>query len=141
MASRRQVWLTMSAAASIPDLLASPVVIADAPLDATAVVTKTRSPNTIGLERARPGIAIFHATFFDAATSHVTGGREGAGATPLASGPLNAGQCCAPAIPLRDTNATAVRDTLSRLCICQLPRSEEHTSELQSQSNLVCRLL
>src|SRR5688572_31053206 len=24
---------------------------------------------------------------------------------------------------------------------CELPRSEEHTSELQSQSNLVCRLL
>src|SRR5688572_32756304 len=24
---------------------------------------------------------------------------------------------------------------------CQTPRSEEHTSELQSQSNLVCRLL
>src|SRR2546430_12922697 len=24
---------------------------------------------------------------------------------------------------------------------CPLPRSEEHTSELQSQSNLVCRLL
>src|SRR2546430_4150304 len=25
--------------------------------------------------------------------------------------------------------------------LCQLSRSEEHTSELQSQSNLVCRLL
>src|SRR5688572_31941665 len=25
--------------------------------------------------------------------------------------------------------------------LCQRPRSEEHTSELQSQSNLVCRLL
>src|SRR2546427_8951832 len=24
---------------------------------------------------------------------------------------------------------------------CRVPRSEEHTSELQSQSNLVCRLL
>src|SRR2546427_7549318 len=24
---------------------------------------------------------------------------------------------------------------------CSIPRSEEHTSELQSQSNLVCRLL
>src|SRR2546430_8809608 len=29
---------------------------------------------------------------------------------------------------------------LSRQC-CVVPRSEEHTSELQSQSNLVCRLL
>src|SRR2546427_8266991 len=27
------------------------------------------------------------------------------------------------------------------LCLNTLPRSEEHTSELQSQSNLVCRLL
>src|SRR2546430_2879440 len=26
-------------------------------------------------------------------------------------------------------------------CCCFTPRSEEHTSELQSQSNLVCRLL
>src|SRR2546427_5018028 len=25
--------------------------------------------------------------------------------------------------------------------LCRMPRSEEHTSELQSQSNLVCRLL
>src|SRR2546430_3083770 len=28
-----------------------------------------------------------------------------------------------------------------RLRACSEPRSEEHTSELQSQSNLVCRLL
>src|SRR2546430_10746490 len=28
-----------------------------------------------------------------------------------------------------------------RLCSARLKRSEEHTSELQSQSNLVCRLL
>src|SRR2546430_6012011 len=28
-----------------------------------------------------------------------------------------------------------------RLCERSVPRSEEHTSELQSQSNLVCRLL
>src|SRR5256886_7389140 len=34
-------------------------------------------------------------------------------------------------------NAGAVRDTLNQL----QKRSEEHTSELQSQSNLVCRLL
>src|SRR5256886_13584531 len=27
------------------------------------------------------------------------------------------------------------------LCVPQMVRSEEHTSELQSQSNLVCRLL
>src|SRR2546430_7493628 len=29
----------------------------------------------------------------------------------------------------------------TRLALCQVCRSEEHTSELQSQSNLVCRLL
>src|SRR2546427_5688578 len=28
-----------------------------------------------------------------------------------------------------------------RHCLCGADRSEEHTSELQSQSNLVCRLL
>src|SRR2546430_8634503 len=28
-----------------------------------------------------------------------------------------------------------------RVCVCTCPRSEEHTSELQSQSNIVCRLL
>src|SRR2546430_12488870 len=31
--------------------------------------------------------------------------------------------------------------TLKKYSICLLLRSEEHTSELQSQSNLVCRLL
>src|SRR2546430_6062346 len=31
--------------------------------------------------------------------------------------------------------------TYSFFLICRLTRSEEHTSELQSQSNLVCRLL
>src|SRR2546430_9758218 len=37
----------------------------------------------------------------------------------------------------------ALRDsTISRLfCVAASSRSEEHTSELQSQSNLVCRLL
>src|SRR2546430_9198123 len=42
-----------------------------------------------------------------------------------------------------------VRLTLGKFCVTRplpiswrrLPRSEEHTSELQSQSNLVCRLL
>src|SRR2546427_9034929 len=31
--------------------------------------------------------------------------------------------------------------SLSRTCLSRGPRSEEHTSELQSQSNIVCRLL
>src|SRR2546427_7466836 len=33
------------------------------------------------------------------------------------------------------------RDRLLNACHCLPVRSEEHTSELQSQSNLVCRLL
>src|SRR5205085_9456704 len=31
--------------------------------------------------------------------------------------------------------------TMANVCTRHMPRSEEHTSELQSQSNLVCRLL
>src|SRR6266700_8367350 len=33
------------------------------------------------------------------------------------------------------------RATSSTACRCSGPRSEEHTSELQSRENLVCRLL
>src|SRR5438270_2618976 len=32
-------------------------------------------------------------------------------------------------------------DRVGPRCYCECARSEEHTSELQSQSNLVCRLL
>src|SRR2546427_5508880 len=50
-----------------------------------------------------------------------------------------------PARPLptgRSPIAAAPVHTLDgRPCSAALPRSEEHTSELQSQSNLVCRLL
>jgi hypothetical protein len=67
-------------------------------------------------------MAVFHATFFDDATSHVTGGRDGAGATPLESGPLNAGQFCAAADALKDTRPATVRDTLSQLCMLPLRR-------------------
>src|SRR2546427_9434894 len=41
-------------------------------------------------------------------------------------------------IPSATTNAGAPRGTRARQ---EMRRSEEHTSELQSQSNLVCRLL
>src|SRR5205085_7278005 len=40
--------------------------------------------------------------------------------------------------PLLDTGASQLGKTA---CPAAVPRSEEHTSELQSQSNLVCRLL
>ena len=53
-----------------------------------------RSPQTIGLEWARPGIGVFQATFVDDATSHDAGGVPPS-ATPLASGPRNDGQFCA----------------------------------------------
>src|SRR2546430_11471238 len=40
------------------------------------------------------------------------------------------------------TETGSVRATPSKARTkCRYPRSEEHTSELQSQSNLVCRLL
>src|SRR5256886_4361855 len=35
----------------------------------------------------------------------------------------------------------SMRRSKSHYCGCAIARSEEHTSELQSQSNLVCRLL
>src|SRR2546430_8990831 len=41
--------------------------------------------------------------------------------------------------PLRDAGRPRERDARDRLRLRH--RSEEHTSELQSQSNLVCRLL
>jgi hypothetical protein len=56
-----------------------------------------RSPHTIGLECASPGIAIFQATFLDEERSQLSGGLEAAGATPFASGPRKDGQFCAAA--------------------------------------------
>src|SRR5690606_42054144 len=44
-------------------------------------------------------------------------------------------QSCPPAVPSR-VSPGSISTTKSRL-----PRSEEHTSELQSRENLVCRLL
>src|SRR5690606_41032404 len=38
-------------------------------------------------------------------------------------------------------SSTSRLATNSRLAVLQMPRSEEHTSELQSRENLVCRLL
>src|SRR6516225_9628352 len=56
-----------------------------------AVVTKTRSPNTMGLECARPGISVFQATFCDLPASQETGGLAPS-ATPEACGPRKVGQ-------------------------------------------------
>src|SRR2546430_3598313 len=43
--------------------------------------------------------------------------------------------------PPRDPSSVCSTTTVSRQISRASPRSEEHTSELQSQSNLVCRLL
>src|SRR5438132_7223770 len=43
--------------------------------------------------------------------------------------------------PLRRCSASLPRRILSPPIMSSLPRSEEHTSELQSHSDLVCRLL
>src|SRR5688572_31445279 len=40
-----------------------------------------------------------------------------------------------------DTEGTIRKIPSQHRCLRRVPRSEEHTSELQSQSNLVCRLL
>src|SRR3990167_4676451 len=42
---------------------------------------------------------------------------------------------------LKFPNVTVVRENLKGLVYARRAGSEEHTSELQSQSNLVCRLL
>src|SRR2546430_11861666 len=42
---------------------------------------------------------------------------------------------------LRTDAERDARVSPSRVCVGRAARSEEHTSELQSQSNLVCRLL
>src|SRR2546430_4254419 len=53
------------------------------------------------------------------------------------------GFLCHPGVDLQRCVATElfVISTSGRSRLCDLWRSEEHTSELQSQSNLVCRLL
>src|SRR2546427_6001365 len=44
---------------------------------------------------------------------------------------------------ISEATLTLTRQPITRSLVCNRlwPRSEEHTSELQSQSNLVCRLL
>src|SRR5688572_32552001 len=49
-------------------------------------------------------------------------------------------QCHPPELPSRCCHLQGQRRQSPRSAMA-LPRSEEHTSELQSQSNLVCRLL
>jgi hypothetical protein len=89
----------------MPALLLSPVRTVGVPVEATAVVTYTRSPQTIGLECASPGIAVFQATLRIALASQLTGGAPAA--TPVPFAPRNAGQFCARAEPARSQAASA----------------------------------
>src|SRR2546430_11953012 len=59
-------------------------------------------------------------------------------AGPLACGGLRRARNGADLAPRGSCAPATVANPLSR---CSIPRSEEHTSELQSQSKLVCRLL
>jgi hypothetical protein len=64
-----------------------------------AVVMKTRSPHTTGLECPRPGIGVFQARFTDFSASHDVGGAPWA--TPDAFLPRNEGQFCPAAASAR----------------------------------------
>src|ERR1051325_7791221 len=73
-----------------------PVVNFALPSPLIAVVTKTRSPQTTGLEWPSPGIGAFHRMFTDLAASHRVGGLLPS-ATPDALLPLKDVQFCADA--------------------------------------------
>src|SRR6266536_6622588 len=78
----------------------------------TAVETKTRSPQTIGLETATPGTGVFHRMFSPVAAFHLMAVGSFPSATPDAAGPRNDGQFCA------DTTApyqTTAADTIIRI--------------------------
>src|SRR4029434_11344690 len=45
------------------------------------------------------------------------------------------------ALPISHTHTHTHTHTFTFMLLCYFPRSEEHTSELQSHLNLVCRLL
>src|SRR5262245_30682269 len=63
----------------------------------TAVETKTRSPQTMGLDTATPGIGVFHRMFSPVVVFHLTG-VGWPSATPAAFAPRKEGQFCAWAI-------------------------------------------
>ena len=71
----------------------------------TAVDTKTRSPQTIGLETATPANGVFHRMFSPVDAFHLTAVGSFPSATPDADGPRKDGQFCA------DSTAHAVNQT------------------------------
>src|SRR2546430_9413166 len=72
-------------------------------------------------------------TLFPYTTLFRSPGARGSGRGALRAAILSAG--------LEAEDARAGREPARRLSAPHRARSEEHTSELQSQSNLVCRLL
>src|SRR5579872_4253190 len=62
----------------------------DSPASGTALVTKIRSPQMIGLEWPRPGISAFQRIFLPDSPFHSIGGEPVP--TPLAPSPRNCGQ-------------------------------------------------
>src|SRR5262245_33073198 len=94
----------MSAAIATPTTSITPVTGgASLPFSATAVVTNTRSPQTMGLEWPSPGTAMFHATFVPLVRSQVVGGAPDP--TPLVDSPRNDGQLAWIATDAAITNA------------------------------------
>src|ERR1039457_2180448 len=68
----------------------------------TAVVTKIRSPHTMGEESARPGISTLQTILVPLVASHLTGGLAPS-PMPEADGPRNCGQSPANAAPAAAT--------------------------------------
>src|SRR5947207_872555 len=73
----------------------------------TAVVTKTRSCHTIGLECASPAIVVFHLMFFPLAASHDSGVANPSD-NPDAPGPRNDGHFTPPAPATRAAPTTII---------------------------------
>src|SRR5688572_31838888 len=69
-------------------------------------------------------------------------GREGAAAAhPRVCGRARLAPAAAPVLGRQHLQPRLLRRDRGRIADADAERSEEHTSELQSQSNLVCRLL
>src|SRR2546427_11925252 len=87
-------------------------------------------------DRPRPSSAAAPAAAWYTCPMHPEVVRDGPGACPICGISLE------PVIPsLQEEDDPELKDMTRRLWIGLALRSEEHTSELQSQSNLVCRLL
>ena len=89
----------------------------------TAVETKTRSPQTIGLDTARPAIGVFHSTFSPVAAFQFTARRRAVGDAGR-GGPRNDGQFCADSAA-HAANQTTADETLevASISLLLLPRS------------------